>query len=112
MRLHDIPPRAVIHLCLQILDQRPIQPDIQALGSVADGQYGFVQVESILQEQFIHGCAGRVRLSALGDWIFAISLWVNIIPAARQQDSLHTGKQPCDTILMFMEGNNDRCGSG
>ena len=108
MSFDYIPARPVIDSCLQILHQRSIQPHIQALCAVTDSQDRLVQIEGILEQQFVHGGAGRVRLAALWNRIFAISLWVNIESAARQQDSLHPRQQPCYAVLTFVKWNNNR----
>ena len=112
MRLDHLAAGAMIDRGLQILNQRAVAPDIQTLSTVADGQDRLVEVEGVLKQQLIHGGPGRVGLAALGNWIFAKSLWVNIVAAARQQDSLHPDKQLGDAILALVQGNDNRRSPG
>ena len=71
-----------------------------------------MEVEGVLQEQLVDGGAGGVGLTALGNWIFAISLWVNVVGAAGQQNSLHPCQQLRDLLLALVERNDHRRGSG
>jgi hypothetical protein len=65
-----------------------------------------MEIESVLQEKFIHGGAAGVCLAALRDWIFAIPLWINVIAATWEQDSLHAEQEPGNTILTLVERHN------
>ena len=89
MSLDDLPAWTVIDGCLQILNQRTVAPDIYGLGAGTDAEDRLVEVKSILQEELIHSCAAWVFLTAFGNWIFAISLWVYIKAAAGQKNPLH-----------------------
>jgi hypothetical protein len=113
MRLNHLTAWLVIDLRLQILDQGTIAPHVDGLGAGADAQNWLVEVEGVLQEQFVYGGAAWVRLTALGNWIFAISLWVNVVTAAGQQYAMHPRKQLGHAILALMERNhNRRCTGG
>ena len=98
----------MIHSRLQILDERSVAPDVQALQAEADAQDWLVHVECILKQQLV--CRGpcRVCLSAFGNWIFAISLRVNITVTTGQQDSLYPREQPGYTVLPLMQRDQDR----
>jgi hypothetical protein len=50
----------VIDRRLQILDQRAVAPDIHSLGAGADAKNWLVEVERILQEQFVDGGASSM----------------------------------------------------
>jgi len=88
-----------------MLDESPVAPDIQGLCAVADGEDGLVQAECILEEELVDGCPAGVGLAALGDAIFAISLWVDVIAAAGEQYSLYSGEQPGHAILALVQGH-------
>jgi hypothetical protein len=65
-----------------------------------------VEVEGVLQEQFIHGDTGRIGVSAGWNATFAISFRIHIETAAGEQNSLDTHQQPCDTVLSLVQGDN------
>ena len=112
MSPNDIPAWPMIDRRLQILHQRPVQPYVQALSAVANGQNRLMLAKSLLHQQFVHCRPDRVRLTALRHRIFAISLRVNINPAPRQQASLHPSKPPRHTFLSRAQRNDNRCCSG
>ena len=85
-------PLAVIDGSFQVLHQRAIAPDVQGLSAVAERQDWLEQTESVLKQQLIDSGASGVRLAALGNSIFAISLRVHIETAAGKQNSLHSGQ--------------------
>jgi hypothetical protein len=105
--LDDLATRAMIHLSLEVLNQGAFAPDIERLGSVADGKNGLLEVEGILQQKLIHGSAAGISFATLRDWVFAKSSWIHIEAAARQQDALNSAEQPSDTILAFVQWNDD-----
>ena len=43
-----------------VLDDCSAAPDVEGLRSVADGEDGFVEVEGVLDEEFVDGGAGWV----------------------------------------------------
>jgi hypothetical protein len=113
MRLHYLSPWLVIDWCLQILNERTVAPDIHGLGSGTDAKDRLVQVKGVLQEQLIHGGAARIRLTALGDRIFAISLWVYVKAATGEQYPLDASQNLGHAVLALVEGhNNRRCPGG
>jgi hypothetical protein len=74
---------------------------------MTDRKDGLLEVEGVLQQELIDGGAAGVGLAALGDWIFAKSLRIDIETAAGQQDPLNTEKQPCDAVRSLVQGNNN-----
>jgi hypothetical protein len=96
----------------QILHQLSVEPNVQSLYTMADRQDGLVETKGFLEEQFIHGCAAWVCITASRLAIFAISLWVNVKSAAWQQDPLHPGKQARNALRPFMQRHNDGSSSG
>ena len=78
---------------------------------MANGQNGLVEVKRILQEQLVHSRTAWICLPALRDAIFAISLWVNVITAAGQQDALNSQQQPGNAILALVKRNKNRSDS-
>jgi hypothetical protein len=107
MGIDDFATGAVIHLGLDVLNERAVAPDIERLSAVADSKNGLLEVECVLQQELIDGGAAGVGLAALGDWIFAKSLRIDIETAAGQQDPLNTEKQPCDAVRSLVQGNNN-----
>jgi hypothetical protein len=106
--LGNIPAWAVIDSGLQILNQRPIQPDIQILHAVADGENGLVEVEGVLEQELVNGGSGRVGLTTFWNSIFSVSLWIDIKLAAGQENTLNPREQTGDTIRALVQGNDDR----
>ena len=107
MGMDDFATGAVIHLGLDVLNERAVAPDIERLSAVADSKNGLLEVECVLQQELIDGGAGRVGLTTLGDWIFAKPLRVNVKAAARKQDALNTLEEAGDAVLAFVQGNDD-----
>jgi hypothetical protein len=107
MGLNDLPAGAVIDGGLQVLNQGAVAPYIQRLGAVADGEDGLLEVEGVLEEELVNGSAGGVRLAALRDWIFAKSLWVHIVKAAGEQNSLGSEEEPGNAIRALVKRNNN-----
>ena len=76
-----------------------------------------MQVERVLQKQLVHRGPARIGFAAFGDAIFAISLRVNVVAAAREQDALCTKEQPRNPILTLVKrdqnggyaGGMERC---
>jgi len=67
-----------------------------------------MKIESILQQEFIHCSASLVSFTALGNAIFAISLWVNVIAAARQENPMRTEEQPGNAIRTLVKRDENR----
>jgi hypothetical protein len=82
VRFYNLTTGPVVDAGLQILDERTVHPYVQALCAVTDCEDGLVKVEGLLQEQFVHCCAGDIGFSALWNGIFTVSLWVNVKPAS------------------------------
>ena len=106
MRVRHFAPGTVIHIGLKVLNQRAIAPDIERLSAVADGQNGLLKVECILQQELIDARAGWIGLTALRNSILAKSLRINIKSTTRQENPLHSKKQPSYAVLPFMQGND------
>jgi len=62
-----------------------------------------MEVERILQEELVDSRAARVSLTAFGNAIFAISLRVNVVATAREQDSMCSMKQSRNAILTLVK---------
>jgi len=107
---------AVIHggvgLDREILIERTVAPDIEALGAVADAEDGFVQVEGVLEEEFVDGGTGGIVGAAFGDRSLTVTLRIDVVPAAGQQNTLDGGEQSGDAVGPLMEGHDDGGGSG
>jgi hypothetical protein len=96
----------------EVLDERAVEPDIESLHAIADGEDGLVEAEGFLEEQLVNGCSGGVGRGALGNGDFAVTLRVHVEVAAGQKHSLDTDKQAGDPVLMLVEGNEDGGGPG
>jgi hypothetical protein len=72
---------------------------------VTYGEDWLVEIERVLQQEFIDRRTARIDLAAFWNWIFAISSWVNIVSAAREQDSLDPEQQLGDAVPALMEWN-------
>jgi hypothetical protein len=107
MGMGDCAAWLVINRCLEILNQGAITPHVYRLGAMADGENRLLEVEGILKQELIDGCAAGIGLAAFRDWILAKSLWVHIETAAGKQNSLNTEEQTGDAVRSFMQGNND-----
>jgi hypothetical protein len=105
--LDHIPAWAMIDCGLQILNQRPVQPHIQSLHSLADGEKGLVEVEGVLEQKLVNGGSGRIWLATFRNRIFAISLRVHIKLAAGKKHSLHPREQPGHSIRPLVQWNDD-----
>src|ERR1035437_2151484 len=79
----------------EILQQGSAAPDVQHLGSEADGEDGFAHVVGILEEQFVDVLAREVGWRALFDGLLAILLGIDVGAAARQESSLAVGDELC-----------------
>jgi hypothetical protein len=98
---------AVVDRRFDVLDKRPVAPDIQGLCPVADGEDWLVEIECVLQHELINGCTSGIGFATLWNWFFAILLWVDIITASREQNSLNSTEQLDDTVLTLVEGDDD-----
>jgi hypothetical protein len=92
---------------LEILDQRPVAPNIQSLCPVAYGEDRLGEIERILQQELVNRRTAGIGPATVWNRIFAISLWVNIIATTREQDSLDSTEQPGYAVLTLVEGNYD-----
>jgi hypothetical protein len=66
-----------------------------------------VEIEGVLEQKLVNGGSGGIRLTALRNRIFAISLRVHIKLAARQKHTLHPCEQPGHTIGPLVKWNDD-----
>jgi hypothetical protein len=83
MGFGDLPASLVIDRGGQVLSQRTALPDIEGLRPITDAKQGFMQVESILQEQFIYSFPGCIRRRTFGKRLLTVLLRVHIGWAAR-----------------------------
>jgi hypothetical protein len=67
-----------------------------------------METKGILNQQLIDGRAARIGWPALRQPVFAISLRINVIPAAWQQNALHTSKQSRHTTLTLVKRDKNR----
>jgi hypothetical protein len=104
--------RAVIDRCSEVLNQTAIEPDIETLQTRADGEDGLVQIEGVLQQELVDGCAGGIGWAAFGYTGFAISLRVNIVATTGKQDALNTEKDAGHAGLALMERHKNGRHSG
>jgi hypothetical protein len=105
MGIENFPAGAVIDRCCQVLNQRAIPPDVEALQTGADGEDGLVEAKGVLQQELVYGGARRVSGATFGDTGFAVSLRVNVVATARKQDPLNGEENAGNAILSLMEGN-------
>jgi hypothetical protein len=107
MGIDDFATGPMIHLGLDVLNERTVAPDIERLGTVAYTKDRLVEVEGVLKEELINGSTGGIGIAALRDWVFAESSWIHIETATRQQNALNSSKQPGNAIWALMQWNND-----
>jgi len=111
VRIHNSSSGCVIDLCiqyrLQILNERAVQPDIQCLSTVADRQDRLVEVECILQQQFIDCGSAGIGGAAGRDPLFAVVLRIHIKTAPRKKNALGSGEEARNPILALMERDDD-----
>jgi hypothetical protein len=100
------------YLVRQVLVEGASTPDVEDLQALADGEDGFVEVEGVLNEEFVDGGAGRVGVLAGGDGRFAVGLRVDVGGRAGEKDALAGGEDLGDALRRFMEWDGDGCGSG
>ena len=79
---------------------------------MADGENRFVQIESILQEQFIRCRSAGISRAAFRNPAFTITFRVDVIFAAWQKHALRSGENAGDPILVLMQRNDHRDGAG
>ena len=107
---------AVIDGCVEdggdVLNEGAVAPDVEGLGAVADGEDRLVQVEGVLQQQFVDGGAGGVGGAAGGDGFFTEALRVNVVEAAGEQHALRGREQARDAILPLVQRDQNGHGPG
>ena len=97
-----------LELRREILVESAVARDIQVLGPMADGEDRLSEFKGVLEEDFVDGGSSGIGFSALGDAISPVSLRINIVFTAGEQDSLDPAQQIGDSLPGFAEGNNDR----
>ena len=95
-----------------VLNQGAVEPGVKGLEALADGEDGLVEVEGVLEEEFVDGGAGIVGRGGVGAGGFAVFLGVDVGGGAGQEDALDGGEDFGDALRGFMEGNDDGCGAG
>ncbi len=71
-----------------MLNKGSTAPDIEELGTEADGQEGFIQIMGVLDEELVHVLSGRIGGSALGNGLLAVFVRVDVGTAAGEKDTL------------------------
>ncbi len=66
----------------EILHECAAAPYVEDLDAEADGEDGLVEVVCILEEELIDVFAGRVGGGALGNWVLAVLLGIDVGGAA------------------------------
>ena len=61
-----------------VLNEGTTEVDVEGLGSVADGEDGFVVVEGVVDEELVDGGAGGVGGAAGGDGCLAVGVGVDV----------------------------------
>jgi hypothetical protein len=97
---------------LEILNERAFAPDVESLGAVADGKDGLVEIERVLEQEFVDGGAGRIGGAAGGDGFFTVTFGVDIEAASGQKHTLRSSEQAGNALGGFVEGNDDGVGTG
>ncbi len=95
-----------------VLEEGAAAPDVEGLGSVADAEDGFVEVEGVLEEKLVDGFAGGVGGSALGEAVLRVFLGLDVGTAAGEEDAVDGGEDFGDALGGFVEGDEDGSGSG
>ena len=70
------------------MDEGSTAPDVERLGAEADGEDRFVEVVGVLDEEFVDVFAGGIGGAALGNWVLAVFLGVDVGGTAREEDGL------------------------
>jgi hypothetical protein len=112
MGIENFPAGVVIDRCRQVLNQRAIPPDIEALQTGADGEDRLMEVKGVLQQELVDGGAGRISGTAFRDTGVTVSFRVNVVATAWKQDPLNGEENAGNAILSFMKGNQNRCHAG
>jgi hypothetical protein len=76
---------------LDVLDKSSGSPNIERLQSVADSQYGLMEIVCVLQQKFVNIVASRIRRRSLRMPFRAKLLWINVRWASRKQDAFTPG---------------------
>ena len=93
MRFDHIAAGLVIDGRFQILNERTAAPHVQRLRAVADGEDWLAKIEGVLQEQFIGCSANGIVGSAPWSSRFAIARGIDVVAAARQQNTVDAGEE-------------------
>lgn len=93
----------------EILDERAVAPDVEGLRPVTDGENGLVEVEGVLEQEFVDGGTRSVGGAACGNRLLAIAQGIDVEPAAGKQNALGIGEEFGDAVRTLVKGNDDRC---
>src|SRR5579864_4101800 len=111
MRIDHIPAGTMVDArcedCLEVLNERAVSPDVQGLHSVANRKYWLVEVERILEQEFIDRCASPIGRATRWNACFAVALGVDIEAASGKQHTLGARQQASHTVLALMQRNQD-----
>jgi hypothetical protein len=99
-------------LAWDVLDEGAVEPGVEGLEALADGEDGLVEVEGVLEEELVDGGAGIVGWGGVGVGGFAVFLGIDVSGGAGQEDALDGGEDFGDALRGFMEGDDDGCGAG
>jgi hypothetical protein len=71
-----------------------------------------MQIERILKQQLVHCGPPGIRFTTFSDPRLPVTLWVNIVPAAWQQNPLHPEQQAGNAVLSLVQWDNHRSHPG
>ena len=95
----------------EILNERAAKPDIHRLESIADTEKRLVEIECVLEEQFVGRFAGWVcRIGAMG--LLAVSGGIDVRTATGQDDALAGSEGGGDFRLRGGKWNEDGLSAG
>ncbi len=75
---------------------------------MTDGEYWLVQIERVLQKQFVDRSSPGIGGTTRRNTCFAIALGIDIEAAPRQQHTLCTGQKAGNAVLALMQWNHNR----
>src|SRR5580704_14076168 len=103
MGVYQVPARTMVDpRCkdrFAVLDQRAIPPDVQGLCTMTDCEYRLVEIERVLQQEFVDRGAPGIGGSTRRNTRFAIAFGIDIEAAAGKQHTLGTSQQAGNAVL-------------
>jgi hypothetical protein len=99
-------------LSWDVLNKCAAAPHVEGLRSLAYGEDGFVEVEGVLEEQFVDGGAQGVGGFAEGIGGFAVFLGIDVGGRAGEQDAMAGGEDFGDALRGFVKRDGDGRSTG